>query len=87
MCKSVVPGDILRPHLENELHHLGVDQPVDRLSVHMGDEVTGAQSRFLGGAFVLHVLRLDAKTNGTNGRVEEPTGNLPGGETSRIEPP
>ncbi|TNN74721.1 hypothetical protein EYF80_015039 [Liparis tanakae] len=40
-----------------ELHHLRVDQPVDRLPVHLGDEVSLPQPRFVGRAAVLHMLR------------------------------
>ena len=43
-------------HLQNELHHFCVDQSMDRLSVHMGDEVTGAKPRLMGGPTVLYML-------------------------------
>lgn len=43
-------------YLENELHHFGVDQPVDGLAVDVRDEVTGAQTGLLGGAAILDVL-------------------------------
>lgn len=43
-------------YLEDELHHLSVDQTMNRLSVDVGDEVTSAQTGLLGGAAILHVL-------------------------------
>lgn len=43
-------------YLQDELHHLGVDQTVDRLPVDVRDEVTRAESSFLGRTVVLHVL-------------------------------
>lgn len=49
-----------RPHpsayLEDELHHFGVDQTVNRLPVDVGDEVTSAQTGLLGRAAILDVL-------------------------------
>jgi len=44
-------------HLQDELHHLCVDQPVHRFPVYVSDEVTGAETAFLGGTPVLHMLR------------------------------
>lgn len=43
-------------YLEDELHHLSVDQTMNRLSVDVGDEVTSAQTGLLGRAAILHVL-------------------------------
>lgn len=44
------------PHLQNELHHFGVDQTMNRLSVDVGDEVTSAQTGLLGRTAILNVL-------------------------------
>lgn len=43
-------------HLEDELHHFGVDQSVHRLPVDVRDEVTSTQASLLGGAAILNVL-------------------------------
>lgn len=49
-------GYVAPAHLQDELHHLSVDQAVDRLPVDVRDEVTGTQSGFLRRSVVLHVL-------------------------------
>lgn len=41
--------------LENELHHLSVDQSMHRFPIDMSDEVTSTESRLLGGATFLHM--------------------------------
>lgn len=43
-------------HLQDELHHLSVHQPMHRLSVDMGDEVSCTQAGFMGWTSFLHVL-------------------------------
>lgn len=50
-------------HLQNELHHFCVDQSMDRLAVHMGDEVTSTKPRLVGWSTILYMLGLD-RTNG-----------------------
>lgn len=45
-------------NLEDELYHFGVDQPVHRLPVDVGDEVTSTQASLLGGAAVLNMLQI-----------------------------
>lgn len=43
-------------YLEDELHHLSVDQTMHRLPVDMSDEVTSTKARFLCGTTLLHML-------------------------------
>ena len=43
-------------YLEEQFHHVCVDQAVDGLSVHMGDEVSSLQAGLLSSPTVLHVL-------------------------------
>lgn len=45
-------------YLQYELHHLGVDQTVDRLAVDMGDEVALPEPRLVSWTALLHVLRV-----------------------------
>jgi len=44
-------------YLQDELHHLCVDQPVNRLSVDLGDQVSLPQPRIVGRTADLHMLR------------------------------
>lgn len=43
-------------YFENELYHFSVDQTMNRFPVDVGDEVTSAQTRLMGGAAILNVL-------------------------------
>lgn len=44
-------------YLDDELHHLGVNQTVDRFSVNVCDQVALSEPRLVGRAAVLHVLK------------------------------
>lgn len=44
-------------HLQYELHHLRVNQAVNRLSVHVGDQVSLPEPRLMSRTPVLHMLR------------------------------
>lgn len=46
-----------RLYLQDELHHLGVDQAVDRLTVHVGDQVALLEAGVVRRAALLHMLR------------------------------
>lgn len=61
-------------YLENELHHFSVDQPMNRLSVDVGDEVTSAQTGLLGGAAILNVL---PNTKNRSSQTTETQASLP----------
>lgn len=52
----VTPWPLMTPDLEDELDDLGVHQPMDRLPIDVGDEVTGAEPCLLRWAPLLHVL-------------------------------
>ena len=43
-------------YLQQQFYHLGVDQALDGLSVHVGDEVPGAQTCLVSRAALLHTL-------------------------------
>lgn len=45
------------PYLQDELHHLGVDQAVDRLAVHVGDQVALLEAGVVRRAALLHMLK------------------------------
>lgn len=44
-------------YLQDQLHHLCVNQPVNRLSVDVGDQVSLSEPRLVGRTALLHVLK------------------------------
>lgn len=76
-CATVDLG-VLCPcaYLQYELHHLGVNQAMDRLSVDVRDEVSLPQPRLMGRTSLLHMLRARREREGemTKGGKERERG-------------
>lgn len=49
-------------YLQQQFHQLRVDQTLDRLSVHVGDEVASAEACLVGEAALLHALLAHSDT-------------------------
>lgn len=56
-------------YLQQQFHQLRVDQTLDRLSVHVGDEVAGAEACLVGLAALLHTLSAHSNTFGLKHHV------------------
>lgn len=62
-------------HLQQQLHHIHVNQAQDRLPVDVRDEVTGAQPRLLRRTALLHALQTQYKGSGTPSCTGRPLWN------------
>lgn len=51
-------------HLQDQLHHLSVDQAVDRFPVDVSDQIPLSQTRFVGWTALFYMLRMNEKREG-----------------------